>query len=255
MSDDDWNDGTILPPAPSNRGEYLERGRKYTSGRGFKTIQADDEWGTENEDVKGYSYTGWDNAPTDINSNEYHEGRAGRSGGCSGRGGRGGCNNGESNTFEDDNEDNFEEGNRRCGRGGGRGRVRGAGCDGDFDSRGRNRDGKDPHNDDRPRELYIPVERTTDEELFSATIMSGINFMKMEDIEVNVSGAHVPPPLTSFERSGLRPLILENVKKSKYTKPTPIQRHAIPIIMDRRDLMGSAQTGSGKTVRIFCFIF
>lgn len=66
---------------------------------------------------------------------------------------------------------------------------------------------------------------------------------------MNVSGEGVPPPIESFETSGLRPHLLENVVKSGYKKPTPIQKHAIPIIMNGRDLMGCAQTGSGKTVR------
>jgi len=44
------------------------------------------------------------------------------------------------------------------------------------------------------------------------------------------------------------PVIKENVSKSKYDKPTPIQKWAIPVITSGRDLMGCAQTGSGKTV-------
>jgi len=43
-------------------------------------------------------------------------------------------------------------------------------------------------------------------------------------------------------------VLKENVSKSKYDKPTPIQKWAIPVIMSGRDLMGCAQTGSGKTV-------
>lgn len=64
-----------------------------------------------------------------------------------------------------------------------------------------------------------------------------------------MSGENVPDPIMSFESSGLRPYLLENVVKSGYKKPTPIQKYAIPVIMSGRDLMGCAQTGSGKTVR------
>jgi superfamily II DNA/RNA helicase len=54
----------------------------------------------------------------------------------------------------------------------------------------------------------------------------------------------------SFEASGLRSILLDNVKKGKYIKPTPVQKYSIPIIKAKRDLMACAQTGSGKTVRI-----
>lgn len=58
----------------------------------------------------------------------------------------------------------------------------------------------------------------------------------------------MPQPIKSFEQSGLRAHLLDNIKKSTYNRPTPIQKHAVPIIMAGRDLMGCAQTGSGKTV-------
>jgi len=54
--------------------------------------------------------------------------------------------------------------------------------------------------------------------------------------------------LCSFEAADLDDVFKTNVKKSKYEKPTPVQKWAIPAIMKGRDIMGCAQTGSGKTV-------
>ncbi len=51
-----------------------------------------------------------------------------------------------------------------------------------------------------------------------------------------------------FEQAGLSNTLLHNVAKAKYRKPTPVQKHAIPCGMAGRDVMGCAQTGSGKTV-------
>src|SRR5271167_3311033 len=51
----------------------------------------------------------------------------------------------------------------------------------------------------------------------------------------------------SFTSFGLSPSILEGVKAMGYTEPTPIQLRAIPLIMSGRDVIGSAQTGTGKT--------
>lgn len=51
----------------------------------------------------------------------------------------------------------------------------------------------------------------------------------------------------SFSNLGLSPKVLEGVAAAGYTEPTPIQLRAIPIVMQGRDLIGSAQTGTGKT--------
>jgi ATP-dependent RNA helicase RhlE len=53
--------------------------------------------------------------------------------------------------------------------------------------------------------------------------------------------------MTSFDELGLRPEILRAVAESGYTTPTPIQAQAIPEILAGRDIMGGAQTGTGKT--------
>jgi len=50
-----------------------------------------------------------------------------------------------------------------------------------------------------------------------------------------------------FRSLGLNASILKAVKESGYTEPTPIQSAAIPLVMRRHDLIGIAQTGTGKT--------
>src|SRR5688572_32627123 len=51
----------------------------------------------------------------------------------------------------------------------------------------------------------------------------------------------------SFDDLGLAPEVLQAVRDAGYTTPTPIQQQAIPIAMKGRDLIGLAQTGTGKT--------
>lgn len=51
----------------------------------------------------------------------------------------------------------------------------------------------------------------------------------------------------SFESLGLSPGILRAVRAKNYAVPTPIQSQAIPVIMQGRDVIGCAQTGTGKT--------
>ncbi|MDH5408832.1 MAG: ATP-dependent RNA helicase RhlE [Gammaproteobacteria bacterium] len=51
----------------------------------------------------------------------------------------------------------------------------------------------------------------------------------------------------SFESLGLRAELLRAVSEKNYTEPSPIQKQAIPLILEGRDIMGGAQTGTGKT--------
>jgi ATP-dependent RNA helicase RhlE len=51
----------------------------------------------------------------------------------------------------------------------------------------------------------------------------------------------------SFDALGLRPEILRAVAEAGYTTPTPIQQQAIPVVLAGKDVMGGAQTGTGKT--------
>ncbi|MDR3212828.1 MAG: DEAD/DEAH box helicase [Azoarcus sp.] len=51
----------------------------------------------------------------------------------------------------------------------------------------------------------------------------------------------------SFADLGLIPELLQAVADEGYTEPTPIQQQAVPVILTGRDVMGGAQTGTGKT--------
>jgi ATP-dependent RNA helicase RhlE len=51
----------------------------------------------------------------------------------------------------------------------------------------------------------------------------------------------------SFDALGLTPELRRAVADEGYTEPTPVQREAIPIVLERRDLLAGAQTGTGKT--------
>jgi ATP-dependent RNA helicase RhlE len=53
--------------------------------------------------------------------------------------------------------------------------------------------------------------------------------------------------LILFSDFALRPQLLQAVTELGYVDPTPIQTRAIPVVLEGRDLMGAAQTGTGKT--------
>ncbi|KAF3667666.1 DEAD-box ATP-dependent RNA helicase 37 [Capsicum annuum] len=105
---------------------------------------------------------------------------------------------------------------------------------------------------DRGREREANPFVDDDVESFVETENSGINFDAYEDIPVETSGENVPPPVNTFLEIDLGEAVNQNIRRCKYVKPTPVQRHAIPIALAGRDLMACAQTGSGKTAA-FCF--
>jgi ATP-dependent RNA helicase DDX23/PRP28 len=68
-----------------------------------------------------------------------------------------------------------------------------------------------------------------------------------EDFGISARGGHIPRPLRSWEESDIPQEILGAIQTMGYTDPSPIQRQAIPIGLKERDLIGIAETGSGKT--------
>ncbi|XP_054830166.1 ATP-dependent RNA helicase DDX3X isoform X4 [Eublepharis macularius] len=92
----------------------------------------------------------------------------------------------------------------------------------------------------------LPPSERTEQELFSGG-NTGINFEKYDDIPVEATGSSCPPHIESFSDVDMGEIIMGNIELTRYTRPTPVQKYAIPIIKEKRDLMACAQTGSGKT--------
>ncbi|XP_048259712.1 probable ATP-dependent RNA helicase DDX52 [Haliotis rufescens] len=69
--------------------------------------------------------------------------------------------------------------------------------------------------------------------------------------KIHVTGTDIPPPFTMFEelrtQYGLHKTLLSNIVSVGYKEPTAVQMQAIPTMLQRRDIMACAPTGSGKT--------
>ncbi|PHH87554.1 hypothetical protein CDD83_8695 [Cordyceps sp. RAO-2017] len=76
---------------------------------------------------------------------------------------------------------------------------------------------------------------------------TGLDFDKIREIDVQQEGPVKIHPIASFRDAGLHPVMQENVKLAGYDNPTPIQRYTIPSMLQGHDVIGIAQTGSGKT--------
>ncbi|XP_016922578.2 ATP-dependent RNA helicase vasa isoform X2 [Apis cerana] len=243
---DDWGN-TVSYTNEKDQSYFDEGGRSYGKGRGF-IIQNNnnDDWpvgkinsniGIINEsEFNNENYWQCNDKKIDIEETGKGKGRGHGKGGSRGRGGnrgRTGFNN--RNKDGDNNNENNDYGNQ----------------DNRNDKRKKTfaaREDNDEEEAQKPKEQYIPPELPNDEKsLFENGVEIGINFDKYDNIQVNVSGENVPQSIESFEAAGLRNIVLDNIKKSGYKKPTPVQKHALPIIMNGRDLMACAQTGSGKT--------
>jgi superfamily II DNA/RNA helicase len=61
------------------------------------------------------------------------------------------------------------------------------------------------------------------------------------------TGGKVPHPLRNWQETNLPDELTAIIKSLGYDEPTPIQRQAIPIGLQNRDIIGVAETGSGKT--------
>lgn len=68
-----------------------------------------------------------------------------------------------------------------------------------------------------------------------------------EDFNIAYKGSRIPRPMRSWSESNLSSELLKAVDRAGYKTPSPIQMAAIPLGLQQRDVIGVAETGSGKT--------
>ncbi|XP_077436657.1 DEAD-box helicase 3 X-linked a isoform X1 [Vanacampus margaritifer] len=233
-----------IPPHLRNKEGPKNAGNAYSAAR---------QCGYSVAPVNLYS-SGWDGGRSNGFVNGYHDNRT--NGGFGGRGpprqdrGFGGYENKDGNwggQSRDNTYNSFGGRNDRSksaffnDRGAGsRGRYERGG----FSGGGNSRWAEESRDEDWSKPT-APNERL-EHELFSGS-NTGINFEKYDDIPVEATGSNCPPHIDSFHDVDMGEIIMGNINLSRYTRPTPVQKHAIPIIKSKRDLMACAQTGSGKT--------
>lgn len=135
--------------------------------------------------------------------------------------------------------------------GGGGGRWSSLSGGGGWNDRGsRRNDGFGSWRDNK--HIIGPVNERLERELFGVPDdgmhqSTGINFDKYGDIPVEATGRDVPEAITEFTHPPVDEHLISNIRLARYSTPTPVQKYSIPIVGAGRDLMGCAQTGSGKT--------
>jgi ATP-dependent RNA helicase RhlE len=128
--------------------------------------------------------------------------------------------------------------------------------------RGRSRKKPAPTADTEQQELAVSelADEAADAPVVDATTEMAMPILSIEDAEGGAEDEAEAAPATgglaaaeaatvdiTFDELGLSAQMLRAIKDAGYTKPTPIQAQAIPLGLKGRDIMGLAQTGTGKT--------
>ena len=81
----------------------------------------------------------------------------------------------------------------------------------------------------------------------AARSMSEVEEFRREQ-QITIAGRNVPKPVTSFDEAGFPNYVMNEVKAQGFEKPTAIQAQGWPMALSGRDVVGIAETGSGKTL-------
>ena len=73
----------------------------------------------------------------------------------------------------------------------------------------------------------------------------------MSDMNQDSAEISAQTPAVNFDSFGLPELMLATLAREGLVSPTPIQEMSIPLLLEGRDLIGLAQTGTGKTAAFF----
>jgi ATP-dependent RNA helicase DDX42 len=95
---------------------------------------------------------------------------------------------------------------------------------------------------------YKPFEKNFYKEHPEITSLTNKQVAELrKTFDLTVSGTNPPKPVSSFAHFNFDDKLLKAIIKAEYISPTPIQAQAVPCSIQGRDVLGIAQTGSGKT--------
>lgn len=101
-------------------------------------------------------------------------------------------------------------------------------------------------------EELVPFDKTfykEDPEVAALSDEACNSFRRNAGIAVDVPrGESLPKPIQKFSQAGFPPALLREFERAGFDAPTPIQAQAWPVALSGRDMIGIAQTGSGKSL-------
>ncbi|VDK40175.1 unnamed protein product [Taenia asiatica] len=115
-------------------------------------------------------------------------------------------------------------------------------------NRGRGSPGQRLRSVDWKREKLVKFEKDFYKESPAVKSRSSREIEKfLREARITVDGKDVPRPVFSFSEAGFPDSVIEVIEENKWKAPTPIQSQGWPLALSGRNVVGIAQTGSGKT--------